>query len=131
MTLLVLTVIKQGGFIPSDSYIANMSDDSAFGAGYYYGISLGLTLAGMITFIKTVMQLKKQDWFKKLYIKDTDERNISIMRISMTISWYITIFGILVTTFFVPANLIIPLLCVALSLLVTYAISYAIFQKIK
>jgi len=129
MTLTVLTMTNQGGMAPTDNFVDKLSHIEAFGAGYYYGVSLGLTLSGMVTFIKTIIQLKNEAKFKKIYIMETDERNIEIIRKAKSVSWYTTLFGILVATFFVNPEMIAPLLCIGATMVGIFAITYFILQK--
>jgi hypothetical protein len=128
--LVAYTVIKQGGFIPDDAYFnQSLSHGDFFGQGYYYGVSLGITFAALATAIKNILWLRDKEKFNKQYIRETDERNREIGQKAMSISWFFTLYVLLVATFFVPVEALSLLLCIMAVSVSSYALSYAIFQK--
>lgn len=104
----------------------------------YYIILLGVTIFSMIRIIKSSILLKNEDKFKKEYIKETDEQNLEIIRQAKSISWNVTLIGILLSSFYIPSeryrwsghfDALIPVICILITMISTFLISYWLLKK--
>ena len=100
----------------------------AFKEGYTYGLVWGTTGAGLGTAVKWLVILKVPKYFKQRYIAESDERNKQISLKAWAWSGYISIYAILVSTLFMPEEVIKYVLCLMWIPLVVYATVYKLLQ---
>jgi len=76
-----------------------LKDLQAFASGYQIGLGLGLICAGIATIIQTIRTKMKEELFKKLYVKETDERSIAIIKNASSWTVYISFIAFAVAAF--------------------------------
>ena len=100
----------------------------AFKKHYTHGFIGGITGAGIVTAIKCLVILKAPKLFKKCYIAESDERNKQISLKAWAWAGYISIYTILVVSFFMPEEFIKYMLCITCIPLVVYVVVYKVLQ---
>jgi len=99
-----------------------------FKGHYNFGFIGGITGVGIANAIVNLAILKNPKFFKKRYICENDERNKQISLKSWAWSGYISIYTILVSTLFMPSEVIPYALCLMCIPLVVYVIINKILQ---
>ena len=74
---------------------------SDYAQGFYLGAASGITSGALILFIRTQYLLTHPQAQRKAKIKETDEREMHIMRTAAQIAGGITIFGVVLSLFVV------------------------------
>ena len=100
----------------------------AFRGHYTYGFIGGITGAGLVTAIKSLVILKVPKFFKKRYIAESDERNKQISLKAWAWAGYLSVYSILVSTFFMPDEVVKYVLCLMCIPLVIYVVVYKVLQ---
>ena len=105
-----------------------MPEPHAFREHYFSGVIGGITGAGIATAVKNFIILKSRKYFKKQYICETDERNKQISQKAWAWAGYVSIYTMLVATFFMPSEVVKYMLCLMCVPLVVYVVIYKILQ---
>ena len=117
LLLLLYVINRRGILIPY-----------AFKGKFTCGFISGITGAGVAAFIINFIILKIPKYFKKRYIAENDERNRQISLKARAWAGYFSIYAILVSTLFLPEQVIKYVLCLMCVPLVVYMIIYTILQ---
>lgn len=106
-------------------FLANNTND--FASGLITGAFTSMLIVSSIYLAKYGKALKNEDELKKMYIEETDERNVSItketMRTASTISLMITALAVIVSGFFNPVVSIVLAAALLCDLIITIAVS--------
>jgi len=105
-----------------------MPEPHAFRELYISGFIGGITGAGIATAIKNLIMLKNEKYFRKRYICESDERNRQISQKAWAWTAYVGVYTMLVSTFFVPSEVVKYMLGMMCVPLVVYVVIYKILQ---
>jgi predicted Co/Zn/Cd cation transporter (cation efflux family) len=102
--------------------------------GYYWGVGLGLTAAGLATFAKTLYLLRNQAAFTKRMLWETDERNRYISLRAWSWTGYVTLYALLLASFIVGRysyEAALTLIAMLFGCGLIYGASYTILKRIN
>lgn len=98
-------------------------------SGYRYGVAGGLFGAGIATIINNLVFLRNKEARQKEFISQTDERNILISKKSLGLSWFITLFVLIVAPIFTSEETARVLIAIMGISGLSYIIAYCIYHK--
>jgi len=76
-----------------------LKDFQTFASVYQIGLGIGLIIAGIAALITTIRTIKNAEIFKKVFITETDERTIAIMKNASGFTVYISFIAFAVAAF--------------------------------
>ena len=100
---------------------------SDYAQGFYLGAASGITAGAMIFLLRTQRLLSDPDARKKAKIKETDEREVQILREAAFTAGMITFFGA-AAALFVVLPLSLEAYCALLGMVALYILSFAILS---
>ena len=100
----------------------------AFKGKYIYSFIGGIVGGGLAVAIKLIITLVNPKLFKERYVAENDERNRQISLRAWAWTGYISVFAILISTFFLPEQVIKYVLCLMCVPLAVYVVVYKILQ---
>jgi hypothetical protein len=100
--------------------------------GYFWGVSLGLTGAGLATVGRMIYYLKNKKAFAKRMLLETDERNRYISLKAWSWTGYLMIYAMLVGSIIVGRfsfEATLALICMIFVCVFIYGVSYVIIKR--